>query len=131
MKERKRVVIVTDGSEETSKMAKEISAALKSNEVTVKTAPDFLGNDLLPADAFFLGCEKPNPGSFTYLEEFLKHVNLAGRPCGVFSPNPEKTVKYLAGLVKDSEAVLHPESIFAGSGADLKKWANSVVSGSF
>ena len=131
MKAKKRVVIVTDGSEETVKIASGISAALKTNELTVKAASDFQGNDLLPADAFFLGCEKPNPDSFTYLAKLLKHINLAGRPCGVFTPGPEKTAKYLAGLVKDSEAALHPESVFSGSGTDIKKWANSVISGSF
>ena len=131
MKEKRRVIIITDGSEETIKIAEKISTALKSNDVTVKTASDFKGNDMLPAGAFFVGCEKPKPDSFTYLAEFFKHVNLAGRPCGIFSPGPEKTVKYLAGLVKDSEAALNPESVFAGSGTDIKKWANNVISGSF
>jgi len=131
VKAKKRVVIVTDDSEETVKMAEGISAALKSNEITVKTASDFQGNDLLPADAFFLGCEKPNPASFAYLEDFFRHINLAGRPCGAFSPGSKTAVKYLAGLVKDSEARLNPESIIAGAGTDLKKWANSVITGSF
>ena len=129
MKAKKRVLIITDGSEETVKMAEGISAALQGNDVTAKTASDFKGNDILPADAFFLGCEKPNPGSFTYLEDLLKHINLAGRPCGIFSPGTEKAAKYLAGLVKDSEAALNPKFIFAGSKVDLKKWAASVIAG--
>ena len=131
MKTKKTVLIVTDGSGETAKMAAGIAAALKGNRVTVKTAPDFAGNDLLPAEAFFLGCEKPKPGSFAYLTDLLKHINLAGRPCGVFSPGSEKAAKYLAGLVRDSEAALNPKPLLAGSAAAVKKWAEKVISGSF
>ena len=131
MKTKKTVLIVTDGSGETAKMAAEIAAALKGNKVTVKTAPEFMGNDLLPVEVFFLGCEKPKPGSFAYLTDLLKHINLAGRPCGVFSPGSEKAIKYLAGLVRDSEAALNPEPLFAGSRAPVKKWTQKVVSGSF
>ena len=124
------MLIVTDGSEETAKMAAGIVAALKGNKVTVKTASEFKGNDLLPAEAFFLGCEKPQPESFAYLADLLKHINLAGRPCGVFSPGSEKAAKYLAGLVRDSEAVLNPEPLLPASEAVVKKWAINVISGS-
>ena len=125
------MLIVTDGSGETAKMAAGIVAALKGNKVTVKTASEFKGNDVLPAEAFFLGCEKPKPDSFAYLADLLKHINLAGRPCGVFSPGSEKAAKYLATLVHDSEAALNPQPLFAGSGAAVKKWAQNVISGSF
>ena len=131
MKAKKTVLIVTDGSGETAKMAAEIVAALKGNKLTMKTASEFIGNDILPAEVFFLGCEKPKPESFTYLADLFKHINLAGRPCGVFSPGSEKAAKYLAGLVRDSEAALNPEPLFTGSGATIKKWAQNVVAGSF
>ena len=121
------MLIVTDDSGETAKMAAEIAAALKGNKVAVKTASEFKGNDILPAQAFFLGCEKPNPDSFAYLTELLQHINLAGRPCGVFSPGSEKAAKYLAALVKDSEAALNPELFFAVSG-DVKTWAQNIIS---
>jgi len=130
VKVKRTVLIVTDGSEETVKMAAGIVAALKGNKVTVKTASEFKGNDLLPAEAFFLGCEKPQPESFAYLADLLKHINLAGRPCGVFSPGSEKAAKYLAGLVRDSEAVLNPEPLLPASEAVVKKWAINVISGS-
>jgi len=126
----KTVLIITDGSVETAKMAAAIETALKGNNVSVKSASEFMGNDILPAEAFFLGCEKPNPGSFTYLEDMLKHINLAGRHCGVFSPGSEKAARYLAGLVKDCEATLNPRYLTA-AGADLGNWAKSVISGSF
>ena len=126
----KTVLIITDGSVETAKMASGIEKALKGNNVSVKSASEFMGNDILPAEAFFLGCEKPNPDSFTYLEDVLKHINLARRPCGIFSPGSEKAAKYLAGLVKDCEAALNPRFL-TGSGKDIGNWAKSVVSGSF
>lgn len=121
-----KILIITDGTDETVKMAAGIKTALLGNKVSVKSASDFKGNDILPADVFFLGCEKPNPESFAYLADMLKHINLAGRPCAVFSPGPEKTVKYLAGLVKDCEAALHPKPFL--NGKDIGKWAKSVLS---
>ena len=131
MKAKKTVLIITDESGETAKMAGGIAAALKGNKVTVKSASEFMGNDILPAEAFFLGCEKPNPDSFSYLADLLKHINLAGRPCGVFSPGSEKVIKYLAGLVKDSEAALNPKPLLPGSAGSVKTWANKIISGSF
>ena len=132
MKAKRTVLIITDGSGETAKMAAGIAAALKGNKVSVKAASEFQGNDLLPVEVFFLGCEKPKPDSFAYLADLLEHVNLAGRPCGVFSPGSEKATKYLAGLVRDSEAALNPEPLLPGSEtAAVKKWAQNVVSGSF
>ena len=130
MKEKKTVLIITDGAEETVRMAAEISAALKGNKVSVKSASDFLGNDILPAEAFFLGCKKPRPDSFAYLSDVLKHINLAGRPCGVFSPGSEKTANYLASLLKDCEAVLCREPL-TNSGAETKGWTEKVLSGTF
>jgi hypothetical protein len=131
VKAKKTVLIVTDGSAGTDKLAGEIAAALKDNKVSMKAASDFKGNDILPADAFFLGCEKPGPAAFAYLADLLKHINLAGRPCGVFSNGSEKAAKYLAGLVKDCEAALNPEPLLAGDGLHVKNWAQSVVSRAF
>jgi hypothetical protein len=135
VKTKKNVLIITDGSEETVKIAAVISDALKDHKVTVKPAPEFKGNDILPVDAFFLGCEKPEPESFAYLADLLKHINLAGRPCGVFSPGSAKAARYLSALVKDSEAALNPEPLFL-NGSDSSpinsgKWAEKVISGSF
>ena len=129
MKTKRNVLIVIDGCEETAEMAAGIAVALKGNKVAVKSASEFKGNDILPAQAFFLGCQKPRPDSFAYLADLLKHINLAGRPCGVFSPGSEKTVKYLAGLVHDSEAVLMDSKLLTGAGAAMKKWAQKVISG--
>jgi hypothetical protein len=129
VKTKKIVLIVTDGSEGAALMASGIAAALKGNKVTVKPASEFAGNDILPAEAFFLGCEKPNPDSFSYLADLLKHINLAGRPCGVFSSGSEKAAKYLAGLVKDSEAALNSTPLLPDSDGSVKTWATKVISG--
>jgi hypothetical protein len=130
MKTKKTVLIVTDGAAETEKIAANIAGALKGNKVLTKTAAEFAGNDILPADAFFLGCENIAPDSFAYLTDLLRHINLAGRSCGVFSPATKKTAGYLAGLLKDCEAALNPEFL-TGSAPGIKNWAKSVVSRSF
>ena len=130
MKTKKNVLIVTDGSAETAKMAAAIAAALKGNKVINKTATDFKGNDILPAEVIFLGCDKPRPDSFEYLADLLKHINLAGRSCGIFSPGSDKTVKYLANLVKDCDVALNPEAL-TGSVKDTGAWAQKVFSKSF
>ena len=131
VKAKKNVLIVTDGSVGVAELAGEIAAALKDNKVSTKAASEFQGNDILPADVFFLGCEKPRPASFAYLADLLKHINLAGRPCGVFSSGSEKAAKYLAGMVRDCEAALESEPFLAGGSHGVKNWAQSVVSRSY
>jgi len=121
---------VTDGAPETEKMAADIAETLKDSKVLAKTASEFAGNDILPADAFFLGCENSAPESFAYITDLLKHINLAGRLCGVFSPGSKKTAGYLANLVKDCEVALNPE-LLTGTSSGIKDWARNVISGSF
>jgi hypothetical protein len=130
VKAKKNVLIITDGAPETVKIAANIAGALKGNKVLTKTAAEFAGNDILPADAFFLGCKNATPDSFAYLTDLLKHINLAGRPCGVFSSGTKKTAGYLAGLVKDCEAALNPE-LLTGPASDVKNWVQNIISGSF
>jgi len=130
VKKKKTVLIITDESGETEKMAARIAAALKGNEILIKKPSEFKGNDILPADVFFLGCEKPAPDSFAYLEDLLKHINLAGRPCGIFSPGSDKVIKYLSNIVKDSEAALSPEPL-AGSMEGIDSWVQKIITKSF
>jgi hypothetical protein len=126
VKAKKTVLIVIDGTEQAGKMADDIAAALKESAVTIKTAAGFAGTDILPADVFFIGCDAPKPASFDYLEDMLKHINLAGRPCGVFSPKSEKAASYLADLLADSEAALYSQPLFADS-ADIPGWVEKVL----
>jgi hypothetical protein len=125
VKAKKTVLIVIDGTEQVAKMADEIAAVLREDTVTIKAASQFAGTDLLPADMFFIGCENPGPASFDYLSDLLKHINLAGRSCGVFSPGSEKAAAYLADLLADSEAVLYPQPLFAG-GPDAAAWVEKI-----
>jgi hypothetical protein len=127
VKAKKTVLIVTDGTEQVAKMADSIAAVLREDVVTIKAAPQFAGTDILPADMFFIGCEEPNPVSFDYLSDLLKHINLAGRSCGVFSPKSEKAAAYLADLLADSDAALYPRPLFADcADADLAGWVEEI-----
>jgi len=103
----RKVLIITDGADSIQQMAENIAAIIEGDSAySVKTmdAESFAGNDLLPCCAFFLGCESPKPSSFSYLETLFQHINMVGRPCGLFSSN-DQAVKYLSSLVTDSEAV--------------------------
>ena len=126
---KKRVLIVTDGTDSIEAIAKSIKDALTGCKAEIRAGESFAGTDLLPAQAFFVGCEKPNPASFEYLSQMLAHINLAGRPCGVFSTT-NNALKYLSGIVKDSDAALG-EPLLAGDGnikpAVLKKWLKGIL----
>jgi hypothetical protein len=100
---KKKVLIITDGTDPINGIAESIYAALTVCTVEMCNAQEFAGNDLLPAEVFFIGCENPEPASFSYLSMFLKHINLADRSCGVFSTSGN-TLKYLSGLVEKCEA---------------------------
>jgi hypothetical protein len=126
---KKRVLIVTDGVDATARIAEQIAAELAKHDVVIRPASAFAGTDLLPAAVFFLGCERPNPPAFAYLSELLQHINLAGRPCGVFSPDSTKSLTYLAGLVKDCEAVLGEPFLAKNGAAGLKSWVKSILNG--
>ena len=108
-------------------MAKEIAAALDGNSIVIKKASEFSATDLLPAEILFLGCEEPSPASFSYLEELLQHINLIGRPCGIFSPDSKKAIKYLSGIVASSEAVCYSSPLFAEDIKGIKKWTTGVI----
>jgi len=126
---KQKALIITDGTESIKSIAKEISAILTGFSVKICPAEKFDGTDLLPAQIFFLGCEKSEPSSFVFLEEMLSHINLASRKCGLFSVK-EKTLKYLRGILKDSEADLG-EPLVAENGEikkpALKKWLKGLV----
>jgi len=129
---KKKVLIVTDGTESIDLIALSLKNALTDFKVKICPADKFDGTDLLPAGIFFLGCEKPHPASFSYLEEMLSHINLAGRRCGIFSTN-EKSIKYLRGIVKDCEANLG-ESLLVTDIAQkkvqtktVKKWLKGIL----
>jgi len=128
-----KALIITDGSESIQSMALIIKESLVSAGSNIKTAicsaKNFKGNELLPADLFFIGCETPSPSSFSWIEDFFSHINLASRKCGVFSVKT-KTLNYLRGILKDSEADI-AEPFLAENGiakkADVKKWIKQIT----
>jgi hypothetical protein len=97
--------------------------------VSTTAAEKFSGEDLLPAHAIFVGCELPKPESFAYVEDIFAHICLAGRPCGIFSPN-SKALKYLSGLIRASEASLGIPLLIQNEIHDkneLKKWVQGIL----
>jgi adenine phosphoribosyltransferase len=125
---KKNVLIITDGTEATQKMASDLVRVMKGARVVSIIAPDFAGTDILPAEVYFFGCEEPKPASFSYLAEVLKHINLVGRPCGIFSPQSEKAIEYLSALVRDSELALYFKPLFEKDINQAKPWADQVIS---
>jgi hypothetical protein len=126
---KRTALIVTDGTDSITKIADAISAELDGFQTLIRSAESFSGTDLLPAGVFFLGCEKPGQPSFAYITEMLKHVNLAGRSCGVFSSG-KKALKFLSDLVKDCEAAAAEPFLAEGgeaSPAVLKKWVQGII----
>jgi hypothetical protein len=124
---KKIAVIVTDGFGSIADTARQIAAALEGEYRVIRlTAPELQGNEILPADVLFLGCGVPHPPSFAYLEEFFRHINLAGRGCGIFSVS-DKAVHYLETLVGPSE--MAPVKSFSGEGgaAAVQRWIKEVV----
>jgi hypothetical protein len=95
--------------------------------VVVKKSPDLCGTDILPADVYFFGCENPHPRSFAYLEQILLHINLAGRPCGLFSPRSQEALRYLAALVHDSELNLKAEPFLGAKSQDIGTWIQKTL----
>ena len=129
MSAKERVLIITDGTESIQLAARSIENALTDYKTEICLGDVFSGTDLLPAEKFFIGCEKPHPASFAYLAQMLAHINLAGRKCGIFSTN-EKALKYLGGILKDSEACLGQPFMFADGKINqpaLKKWIKGII----
>jgi len=125
----KKALIITDGTESINSLAQPIKTALAGYNVQICHADKFAGNDILPADIFFLGCENPSPSSFAYLEQMLSHINLASRKCAVFSTS-QKTLKYLCGILKDSEAALGETMLSTDGGyqqSDINKWIKGLI----
>jgi len=125
----KKALIITDGSESINSLAEPIKKALAGFDVKIRSADKFEGTDLLPVDVFFIGCEKPSPSSFAYLEEMLSHISLAPRKCGVFSVN-QKALKYLSGILKDCEASLGETMLSTDGGyqqSDMDKWIKGLL----
>jgi hypothetical protein len=122
---KKNALIVIDGATSIRKMADAIAVVLKDFTLVSVTANEFLGTHILSADICFFGSGTSNPPSFSSLNMILRHINLAGRPCGVFS-NSVDGAEYLRNMVQDSELALYPVVLMEGKG-DVKKWTESII----
>jgi hypothetical protein len=133
---KRKILIITDNGDVTKSVAKNIAAVFGAAPFTdwsaaVISAEDFLPTMLLSARAFLLGCEKPESPDFMPVKDFFKHINLAGRPCGVFSPQAN-AIKFLSGLVRDSEAALGNPLVVDKGAPDrrkLQKWVGGIIGG--
>ena len=130
MSGKEKVIIITDGTESILSIARSLADSMTEYKVSICPVEKFSGTDILPAQIFFIGCEKPSPQSFSYLEELFSHINFAGRKCGVFSTN-KNAFKYLEKLVKDSEVTLG-EPLLADADVKIKasaakKWVKGVA----
>jgi hypothetical protein len=128
----KKILIITDAAAATRQMAEDIAAIIGDSSgfsVLITQTEDFSGTSLLPAYAFFVGCENPHPSSFSCIEAMFDHINLAGRLCGIFSSNPD-AVTYLSRLVCASEAAagspLCAENGKADKGA-MQNWIRGIL----
>jgi hypothetical protein len=125
---KKKAIIISDGNEAIQSIARSIKDALSDIKTKIIPADKFAGNDLLGADIFILGCENPNPPSFTYIEDLLSHINLASRKCCIFSTS-EKTIKYLKGILKTCEADLTQPYLTVKDKvkkSDVKSWLKGI-----
>ena len=130
VKTKKTILIVIDEADSTLKMAQKIVFALSDCNVLMRNASQFNPTELLGADVCFFGCEKPKPVSFAALEQVLLHINLAGRPCGLFSQGQENAISYLKTIIKDSEISLVTEPCRSDKANDIKTWTNTVIEAS-
>jgi hypothetical protein len=108
-------------------MAEKIEEALTGCRVVSIQARDFSGVELLPAEIYFFGCEKPHPPSFEYLENVLKHINLAGRVCGLFTSGSGEALDYLSGMARDSELAICAEPLLSSEAGKTKNWAGDLI----
>jgi hypothetical protein len=120
------VLILTDEAKSTRDMAGRLAGGIKHAAVKIVSAVAFTGTDILLADCCFFGCEEPNPPEFTYLEKLLRHINLAGRHCGVFSPKSSAAVEYLSNMVHDCEIDLDPRLLVGGDPGAIQAWAAGI-----
>jgi hypothetical protein len=130
--ENRQIVIIIDNAAQTRELAGNIAAVIgeyQGYSAMVVSAEAFSATDIIPASVFFLGCGEPEPPSFQYLETLFKHINLAGRSCGIFS-SCAKSIKYLSVLVGESETTLGKPFLAKDGAADHEKlhhWIQNIL----
>jgi hypothetical protein len=128
MSSKKIALIVTDGTTAAEAQANALAVGLSAFRIVQRTGANFTATDILGAAAFFIGCAAPGPASFAGLAKLLAHINLAGRPCGLFSPGSAAAACYLSRLVAPSGAA--PRTANRVDAGALAPWAAAVAAGS-
>ena len=134
MKVKRKIVIITDNSEQIRNLAEKISAIImnppfEQYSVAVTDIEKFSAVDLLPAQTFFLGSQSKESFSNHYLNTLFAHINLAGRSCGIFSPDA-RAIIYLEKLVHDSDVTVGKPLFIKNDtveDVDLLHWVQSVI----
>jgi hypothetical protein len=121
------VLIVIDGSEKIRRVANSLAERFKGKKVVLMEGADFAATDILPAETILIGCEHPRPASFAELERVLKGINLAGRPCGLFSLASNEAIGYLRDIVRDADLTIVSEPYFADRSVDLDAWTAEIL----
>ncbi len=127
MKQLATVLIVIDGSEKIRRIATSLAERFKGKKVVLMEGADFAATDLLPAETILIGCEHPRPATFTELERVLKGINLAGRPCGLFSLASNEAIGYLRDIVRDSDLHIAAEPYLAERSDDIGSWTAEIL----
>lgn len=133
MKTIKNVLILVDESDAIKDVGRQLAVHLEAVHVAIVDAADFAATDLLPADAYFFGCQQPHPARFSEVERVLKGINLAGRPCGLFTLSAKSAIEYLRSITQDAElAVFHEPLLYEAlkpvdRAPQVKAWVHSVL----
>ena len=131
----KKTLIIIDNSAQMRNLATSISDCFKNPSfagysVSTIEVAQFSAADILPVRAFFLGCQNPKSFSLSYIEDLFAHINLAKRPCGIFSTN-SMAIRYLTALLRPCEAKLGEPLLVKGDTIDgilLQNWILGIVS---
>lgn len=104
-----------------------VAKELHKHKVVVLEGSDFAATDILPADACFFGCASARSSAFEELVRVLKGINLAGRPCGLFSTAPGAAVEWLRDISRDSELAVHRDALTSASSSNIASWVDDVL----
>ncbi|WP_304222343.1 hypothetical protein [Gracilinema caldarium] len=133
MKPIKNVLILVDDSDVIKDVGRQLAVHLAPAHVAIVDAADFAATDMLPADAYLFGCQEPHPARFSEVERVLKGINLAGRPCGLFTLSSKSAIEYLRAITQDAEVAVFSEPLLyevlppENRAARVKSWVQSVL----
>ena len=134
MENNRKILIITDTSDQMQSLAARITAVIMNPpferySIITTEVEQFSTTELLPAQVFFLGCQNKESFSNEYLEDLFTHINLAGRSCGIFSPDA-RAIIHLEKLVADSDVTVGKPLFIKNDtveDADLQNWVQGIM----